>query len=136
MIMSILQRLLYWMGLRSNPGPRYYEINESFQVTLSTLAKHERRPENEIAQDLFAAGLTQYRTIDEIWPKWESLSSREQEVTALTCLGLTNRQIAARLSLSPETIKTHVRNVLLKFGLNSKVELRHILTGWDFSGWM
>ena len=134
--MSILQRLLYWMGLRSNPGPRYYEISESFQVTLSTLATHERRPEHEIAQDLFAAGLTQYRSIDEIWPKWESLSSREQEVTALTCLGLTNRQIAARLSLSPETIKTHVRNVLLKFGLNSKVELRHILTGWDFSGWM
>jgi DNA-binding CsgD family transcriptional regulator len=134
--MSILQRLLYWMGLRSTPGPRYYEISESLQVTLSSLAKHESRPEHELAQDLFDAGLTQYRSMGEIWPKWESLSSREQEVTALTCLGLTNRQIAARLSLSPETIKTHVRNVLLKFGLNSKVELRHILAGWDFSGWM
>ena len=134
--MSILQRLLYWMGLRSNPGPRYYEISESFQVTLSTLAKHERRPEHELAQDLFAAGLTQYRSIDELLPKWESLSPREQDVTALTCLGLTNRQIAARLSLSPETIKTHVRNVLFKFDLNSKAELRHILAGWDFSGWM
>lgn len=134
--MSILQRLLYWMGLRSNPGPRYYEISESLQVTLATLARRESRPEHELAQDLFDAGLTQYRSMDEIWPKWESLSSREQEVTALTCLGLTNRQIAARLSLSPETIKTHVRNVLLKFGLSSKVELRHILAGWDFSGWM
>jgi DNA-binding CsgD family transcriptional regulator len=134
--MSILQRLLYWIGLRSNPGPRYYEISESFQVTLSTLAKHERRPEHELAQDLFAAGLTQYRSIDELWRKWESLSSREQEVTALTCLGLTNRQIAGRLSLSPETIKTHVRNVLLKFGLNSKEELRHILANWNFSSWM
>ena len=134
--MSILQRFLYWLGLRSSPGPRYYEISESLQVTLSSLAKYESRPEHELAQDLFAAGLTQYRSIDEILPKWESLSSREQEVTALTCLGLTNRQIAAQLSLSPETIKTHVRNVLLKFGLNSKVELRHILTGWDFSGWM
>jgi DNA-binding CsgD family transcriptional regulator len=134
--MSVLQRLLYWIGLRSNPGPRYYEISESSQVTLSTLAKHERRPEHELAQDLFAAGLTQYRSIDELWPKWESLSSREQEVTAFTCLGLTNRQIAVRLSLSPETIKTHVRNILSKFGLNSKAELRHILTNWDFSGWM
>ena len=134
--MSILQRLLYWMGLRSNPGPRYYEISESFQVTLSTLAKHERRPEHELAQHLFAAGLTQYRSIDEVLPKWESLSPREQDVTALTCLGLTNRQIAARLSLSPETIKTHVRNVLFKFDLNSKAELRRILAGWDFSGWM
>ena len=134
--MSILQRLLYWIGLRSNPGPRYYEISESFQVTLSTLAKHEGRPEHELAQDLFAAGLTQYRSIDELLPKWNSLSAREQQVTALTCLGLTNRQIAVRLSLSPETIKTHVRNVLIKFSINSKEELRRILKGWDFSGWI
>ncbi len=67
---------------------------------------------------------------------WESLSPREQDVTALSCLGFTNRQIAARLSLSPETIKTHVRNVLSKFGINSKSELRHILAGWDFSAWL
>jgi DNA-binding CsgD family transcriptional regulator len=86
--------------------------------------------------DLLAAGLTQYRSIDELWPKWESLSPREQDVAALTCLGYTNRQIAARLSLSPETIKTHVRNVLFKFDVNSKAELRHILANWDFSGWM
>ena len=55
-------------------------------------------------------------------------------VTALTCLGLTNPQIAVRLSLSPETVKTHVRNVLAKFEVNSKDELRHILANWDFKG--
>lgn len=134
--MSIWQRILYLIGLRPNPGPRTYEISESMQVTLSTLAQHEGRPEHELLPDLLAAGLTQYRTIDELLPKWESLSPREQDVTALTCLGYTNRQIAARLSLSPETVKTHVHNVLLKFGLNSKAELRRILAGWDFSGWM
>ena len=134
--MSILQRLLYWIGLRPTPGPRHYEISESLQVTLKSLAEHERRPEHELIQDLFAAGLTQYRSFEELWDKWESLSPREQAATALTCLGFTNRQIAARLSLSPDTIKTHIRNVLFKFGLNSKAELRHILAGWDFSGWM
>ena len=134
--MSILQCFLNRKGLRPNPGPRYYEISESLQVTLKTLAKHEGRSEHDLLPDLLAAGLNQYRSIDELWPKWESLSLREQEVTALTCLGLTNRQIAARLLLSPDTIKTHVRNVLFKFGLNSKKELRHILAGWDFSGWM
>jgi DNA-binding CsgD family transcriptional regulator len=118
------------------PGRRTYQISESLQTTLSTLAQHEGRPEKELLPDILAAGLTQYRSVDELWPKWESLSPREQEVTALTCLGLTNRQIAARLSLSPETIKTHVHNVLLKFGLRSKPELRHILVNWDFSAWM
>jgi DNA-binding CsgD family transcriptional regulator len=134
--MSIWQRFLYLIGKRPKPGPHTYELNESLQVTLATLAKHEGRPEHELIPDILAAGLTQYRSIDELWPKWETLSPREQDVAALTCLGYTNRQIAARLSLSPETIKTHVRNVLFKFGVNSKAELRHILANWDFSGWM
>jgi DNA-binding CsgD family transcriptional regulator len=134
--MSIWQKLLNLIGKRPKPGPHTYELNESLQVTLATLAEHEGRPEHELIPDLLAAGLTQYRSIDELWPKWESLSPREQDVAALTCLGYTNRQIAARLALSPETIKTRVRSVLLKFGVNSKAELRHILAYWDFSGWM
>ena len=134
--MSIWRRWLYLIGFRTNPGPRYFEISESLQTTLSTLAAHEGRPEHDLIPDLLAAGLTQYKTVDSLWPKWESLSPREQEVTALTCLGLTNRQIASRLSLSPETIKTHVRNVLTKFDAGGKPELRQILAGWDFSGWM
>ncbi len=134
--MSIWQRFLYLIGKRPAPGPRTYEINESLQVTLSTLAQHEGRPEHELFPDILAAGLVQYQSVDKFWPKWESLSPRERDIAALTCLGYTNRQISVRLSLSPETIKTHVRNMLLKFGVKSKAELRHILTGWDFSGWM
>jgi DNA-binding CsgD family transcriptional regulator len=56
-------------------------------------------------------------------------------VTALTCLGYTNRQIAARLVLSPETVKTHLRNVLRKFDLPTKAELRRALADWDFGDW-
>ena len=134
--MSILQRLLSWLGLHPRAGSRHYQISESLHVTLSTLAKHEGRSEQELFPDLVAAGLNQYRSIDKHWSNWESLSQREQEVTAFTCLGLTNRQIAARLSLSPETIKSHIRNILTKFGLNSKDELRHILADWDFKGWL
>ena len=134
--MSIWQRFLYLIGKRPTPGPRTYEITESLQVTLSTLAQHEGRPEHELIPDLLAAGLNQYRSVEKLWPRWESLSPRERDIAALTCLGYTNRQISARLSLSPETIKTHVRNVLLKFDVKSKAELRHILADWDFSGWM
>ena len=134
--MSILKFLLNLVGKHPKSRSRYYELSESLQVTISTLAQHEGRSEHEVLPDLLAAGLDQYRSIDKFWPKWESLSAREQDVTALTCLGLTNRQIAGRLSLSPETIKTHIRNVLFKFELSSKDELRHILAGWDFSGWM
>jgi len=134
--MDIWHKFLHLIGLRQKPGPRIYQVSESLQITLTTLAQREGRPEQELFTDLVSAGLTRYHSIKELRPKWESLSPREQDVTALTCLGLTNRQMAGRLSLSPETIKTHIRNALLKFDINSKSELRHILAHWDFSGWM
>jgi len=57
-------------------------------------------------------------------------------VAALACLNFTNRQIAARLSISPQTVKSHMRNLLLRFELHSKVELRQVLSDWDFSEWV
>ncbi len=133
--MSIWSRLLYWIGLRSTPDSRYYEVSENLHVTLSTLASHEGRPEHELAQDLIAAGLTQYYSTDELFKKWESLTTRERDVAALACLGYTNRQIAAHLSISPETVKTHLKNLLSKFQLHSRTELRLMLSNWDFSAW-
>ena len=41
--------------------------------------------------------------------------------------GVINRQIAARLGVSEETVKTHVRNALVKFNLHGKGELRMAL---------
>ena len=134
--MSLLQKILKWMGLRRRSGSRFFEVSESLQVSIKTLAEHEGRSEQELLPDLLAAGLNQYRSYEELWRQWETLTDRERDVTAFICLGLTNRQIADRLSVSPETVKTHVSNVLSKYGLSSRSELRHILAGWDFSGWM
>jgi DNA-binding CsgD family transcriptional regulator len=133
--MSILERLLYLIGLRPNPSPRTYEIVESLHTSLSTLAQHEGRPEHELLPDLLAAGLTQYHFSHEIWEKWESLSPRERDICALACLGFTNRQMAVRLGISSETVKTHIRSVLIKLDLHSKTELRLVFAAWDFSAW-
>jgi DNA-binding CsgD family transcriptional regulator len=126
---------MYLIGLRPNLGPRTFEISESLHTTLSTLAKHEGRPEHDLLPDLLAAGLTHYYSADELWNKWESLSPRERDVTALTCLGYTNRQIAFRFGISTETVKTHIHNVLVKFQMHSKSELRLVMSEWDFSAW-
>jgi DNA-binding CsgD family transcriptional regulator len=133
--MSIWQRFLYLIGLRPRSGPHYYLLTDSLRTTITTLASHEGRPEDELVTTLLAAGLTHYYALDELWPKWEALSPREQQVAALTCLGYTNRQIAVKLSLSPETIKTHIRHMLGKFSMASKAELRQVLANWDFSAW-
>jgi len=59
-----------------------------------------------------------------------ALTEREREVLALMVEGLNNTQIAARLTVSPSTIKSHVSNILAKLGVASRTEavslaLRH-----------
>jgi len=133
--MSIWRKLLSVIGLRPISAPRKYTVSESMQVTLTTLAQHDGRPEDELIQDLLAAGLTHYYSSDVLLNQWESLSPRERDVAALVCLGHTNKEIGLRLSISPETAKTHLRNVLIKFNLYTRSELKLSLKDWDFNFW-
>jgi DNA-binding CsgD family transcriptional regulator len=135
--MSIWDRFLYLIGKRSTPGPRSYRFNasDSLQVTLSTIAKDEGRPEHDLIPELLNAGLTQYVSNERIWKKWETLSPREKDVAALVCLGYTNREIGARLSISSETVKDRLGTALKKFNFTKRTELRDFLSIWDFSEW-
>ena len=50
------------------------------------------------------------------------LTDREREVLSLMVEGLNNPQIAARLAVSPSTIKSHVSRILDKLGVASRTE--------------
>ena len=50
----------------------------------------------------------------------EALSLREQEVLALLALGYSNPEIADELFLSVDTVKTYVRRVFAKLGVNNR----------------
>ena len=50
------------------------------------------------------------------------LSSREDEVLHLLADGLTDREIAENLQISPRTVETHVSNVLHKLGVRNRAE--------------
>jgi LuxR family maltose regulon positive regulatory protein len=52
----------------------------------------------------------------------EPLSNREIEVLGLMALGLTNAEIAARLFLSPNTLKTHTQNIFGKLDVHSRIQ--------------
>jgi DNA-binding CsgD family transcriptional regulator len=52
------------------------------------------------------------------------VTTREMDVLALVADGLTNREIAQRLFVSPRTVETHVANLLAKTGTASRAELR------------
>jgi DNA-binding CsgD family transcriptional regulator len=59
------------------------------------------------------------------------LTEKEREVLILLSQGMTNKEIAARLSRSPNTIKIHVSHILGKLNLRSRTEAA--LTSFNFN---
>jgi DNA-binding CsgD family transcriptional regulator len=53
------------------------------------------------------------------------LTPQELHVARLVSTGLTNREVAARLFLSPKTIETHLAHVFRKTGVRTRAELAH-----------
>src|SRR3954471_7819978 len=51
------------------------------------------------------------------------LSPREREVTRLLALGFSGEQIAGQLFLSPETVRTHIRNAMQHIGAQTRAQL-------------
>ena len=51
------------------------------------------------------------------------LTAQERQVAGLVRQGLSNRDVAARLFVSPRTVDFHLRNVFSKLGITSRAEL-------------
>jgi DNA-binding CsgD family transcriptional regulator len=57
---------------------------------------------------------------------WAGLTESELAVVRLVARGLTNREVAERLFLSPHTVGQHLRHVFSKLDINSRVELARL----------
>ncbi|ADG78487.1 Two component transcriptional regulator, LuxR family OS=Tsukamurella paurometabola (strain ATCC 8368/ DSM / CCUG 35730 / CIP 100753 / JCM 10117 / KCTC 9821 / NBRC 16120 / NCIMB 702349 / NCTC 13040) OX=521096 GN=Tpau_1874 PE=4 SV=1 [Tsukamurella paurometabola] len=57
-----------------------------------------------------------------VHPDLSSLTGRERDVLAGLGAGLSNYQIARRLEIGEATVKTHVSRVLMKLGVQSRVQ--------------
>ena len=55
--------------------------------------------------------------------EWEQLTPSELAVARLVASGVTNREAAERLFLSPHTVSTHLRHAFTKLGIRSRVQL-------------
>lgn len=55
------------------------------------------------------------------------VSAREKEIIALLLKGLSNREIAEKLFISPNTVKTHIKNIYAKLGVSNRVLLFSLL---------
>jgi DNA-binding CsgD family transcriptional regulator len=59
---------------------------------------------------------------------WGSLSRSERAVAHLVAEGLTNREIAARLFISPHTVNTHLRHTFQKLDVSTRAGLASTIT--------
>ena len=79
-------------------------------------------------QELQATGeKVRKRTVD----TRDDLTAQERQIARLARDGLSNREIGARLFLSPRTVEWHLRNVFSKLGIQSRRGLANALVGPD-----
>lgn len=133
--MKVRDSMQRWLGALAYRGWKR-GLDEGLAEALRAIAELEQRAEAEVAVDMLLVALDRRRAAEFSLERWRKLSQREQEVTALVCLKLSNQEIAERLVLSPETVKTHMRRILQKLDLHSKAELRLMYADWDFSRWL
>jgi non-specific serine/threonine protein kinase len=90
---------------RLGPG-RYRVLTESgAQMSPEAMLKLARREEETNGHEL------------------QPLTGRELEVADLVARGATNSEISFELMIAHETVKTHVRSILRKLGLTSRVQI-------------
>jgi DNA-binding CsgD family transcriptional regulator len=116
-------------------NPLIFEVDIELSTRLRLAAHAQDLPTEELAAELLARGLEQEALRAQAEIALASLTPREQEIAWLTARGRTNRQIAKALFISVETVKTHVRHVLDKFGVRSKADLRLLFIDLGMRWW-
>ncbi len=131
------QFFLRWWGQETEPArfdlddEPLIELEAVLHKSLKKLARYHQCSEGELVRHL----LDSEADADlELIRRWQNLTFREQQVASLICQGYTNRQIAAQLNISPQTVKVYVRQAFGKLGFHSRKELRTSLCEWVSQG--
>lgn len=125
----------FFHSQRDSSVRRSFAWDGELLVSLERLARYRGFTPRETAADMLERELKSVEMDRKIRLKWQTLTEREQQVAALVCLQYRTNQIATRLQIAPETVRSHVHNTLTKMGLPNRIALRQLLGDWDFSKW-
>lgn len=103
-------------------GVHGYVLKETRSADLlravRTVIAHGAALSPEVTPDL----LRQYRALARTAATGISLLPREREILSLAAAGASNREIAARLTLSTQTVKNYLSKLYEKLGVNNRTE--------------
>ena len=110
-----------------HPDEAVDQLNAAFDTYLGHEALADAR---RVGRELRRLGV-QRRIVSQPRAKtgWDSLTDSELTVVNLIAQGVTNRDVATQLHLSPNTVKTHIRNAFAKLGINSRAQLTPLMRG-------
>jgi DNA-binding NarL/FixJ family response regulator len=97
---------------------------DEFVATIRSVAAGHKVLPPRMTQSLFsqivnaAGGGAAERTLEDV-----RMTPRESEVIALIGEGLSNKEIAQRLEIATHTVKSHVRNVMEKLALHTRLQI-------------
>jgi LuxR family transcriptional regulator, maltose regulon positive regulatory protein len=118
---AALDRLLAGLEFAQPQGFTRIFLDEGEPMRALLRRFSEKFPRSALG--IFVAGLLSAYPVETAASKdslIESLTEREQEVLALVCEGLSNQEIARKLTLSVGTVKTHIHNIFGKLGVSSR----------------
>ncbi|MEL4317517.1 AAA family ATPase [Leifsonia sp. YIM 134122] len=120
------------LGSRRRRARRRAAAREPLRAALEAFERLGATPwADRAAAELAATGETAVRREA---GSLATLTPQERQIGALLADGLTTREAAASLFLSPKTVEYHLRHVYLKLGIRSRDELRQALEHWAPGG--
>lgn len=105
-------------------GAAGYVLKDATRRELISAIRQVSRGESCMNPELMTQALQRLtaRPEDGARPGGEDLTPRERDVLQLLVRGLTNRQIAGELRISPGTVKVHVERIIAKLGVVDRTQ--------------
>ncbi|MCV7259123.1 LuxR family transcriptional regulator [Mycobacterium shimoidei] len=120
-------------AIRNRTGAVRFKVHDArFEAALTTVRNALGQPDFDAAwaegaalstEEAIAYALRGHGERKRPSNGWAALTPTELDVVRLVSEGLPNKDIAARLFVSPRTVQTHLTHVYTKLGLTSRVQL-------------
>lgn len=112
-------------GYISKGAPRAEIVDEIDRVLRGEPARMSKLAQTSMSSAIGRSSADAFAAVERLTP-------RKREVLALTAVGLTNREIGARLGINWRTVQTQMQHVFRQLGVPNRTQAAMI---WVLSGW-